>query len=159
MGAALGAQVPIRIGALDGQRRAADAGLVPRRRLDDLRLVALALGPAEIHAHQHLRPVRGVGPADAGAEREHRVAVVVWTGELCLERRVRDLIAERGEFALEVGLHRGIVGQRCELGQVGRASAERLPSIEACAQEADALQEPLRVLAIVPEIGTRGLRF
>jgi hypothetical protein len=37
----------------------------------------VALGPAQIHAKEHLRPVRGLGAAGSGADREERVATVV----------------------------------------------------------------------------------
>src|SRR5439155_15571458 len=51
VGAALRAEIAVRVRAVDGERCAADAGLVPWRRLDDFRLVPMPLRPAEIHAH------------------------------------------------------------------------------------------------------------
>jgi hypothetical protein len=56
-------------------------------------------------------------------------------------------------------VHRRIVRQRRELGEVGGALAKSLPAIETRAQEADALEDGLRVLPVVPEIGTRGVRL
>ena len=159
MRAAFGPQVPVRVRALDGERRAADTRLVAGRRVDDLRAIPVTLGPAQVHAHEHLRPVRGVGATDASADREHRVALVVRAGELRLERGFVDLLGQRAEVALKVGVHRRIVRQRRELGEIVDPPPEAVPSLDACAHQADALQDGLRALAIVPEIGTRRIRL
>jgi len=56
-------------------------------------------------------------------------------------------------------VHRRIVRQRRELGEIVHPAPEAVPSLDACAHEADALQDGLRALAIVPEIGTRRIRL
>jgi hypothetical protein len=56
-------------------------------------------------------------------------------------------------------VHRGVVGQRRELGEIGGSLAKSLPAIDARAQQADAFEDGLRALAVVPQIGTPGVRL
>src|SRR5438034_6600034 len=118
----------------------------------------MPLGPAEIHAHEHLRPIGCVGPADAGADREHRVALVVRARELRLEARLLDLIPEHGELAVDIGRKRRVVEGE-ELCEIVGAFGEPVPALDAWAQEAEPLQYLLRALSVVPEIRTRRLCF
>jgi hypothetical protein len=117
----------------------------------------VTLRPPQVHPHEHLRPVRGVGPADARAHREDRVALVVWTGELRLERRLRDLVGQGEELALEIGSDRRVLVERRKLGEVCGAPLERLPALELLAEQRDTLEQALGVIAVVPDVGTRGL--
>jgi len=114
------------------------------------------LRPAQVHPHEHLRPVRGVDAARARRDREHGISLVVRSGELRLERRLGDLVGERRELARDVGLE-GRVVERGELREIGRAPAEAVPALEAVAQRAGPLQGPLRALTVLPEVGARGL--
>jgi hypothetical protein len=82
------------------------------------------LGPAQVHAHEHLRPVRGIGPADAGGDGDDRVTLVIRTTELCFEARLVDLGDEVMQLTLEIGAEGGIFGHRRELRQVRRALAK-----------------------------------
>jgi hypothetical protein len=63
----------------------------------------MTLRPTQVHAEQHLGPVRGFRATGAGANREEGVAVVVLAGE-----------QERGAFATNIGLEG--VGIAIELG-------------------------------------------
>ena len=55
---------------LHHERRRLDAGLLGVGRVEDLGRVVVALGPAQVHPHQHLGPVGGVGAAGAGVDRD-----------------------------------------------------------------------------------------
>ena len=90
--AALHAEPAIREAAGDGDRGALDAGLLARLPVQDLRLEPVALAPAQVHALQHLRPVRGLGTAGARADRDDGVLGVVLAAE-----------EEEGPLALELG--------------------------------------------------------
>ena len=52
---------PVGVAAPDDERGRRDAGLLAGRGLVELDVEAPALGPAEVHAQQHLGPVLGVG--------------------------------------------------------------------------------------------------
>ena len=92
--AALGLERPVGVLAVDGDRGRLEARLLPRARLDDLGLEAASLGPAQVHAEEHLGPVLRVGAALAAVDRDERVAGVVLAGE---ER----VLLEPGQLALE----------------------------------------------------------
>ena len=79
--ALLGLDDAVRVVALERERGRLDARLLARRRLDQLGLVAAVLGPAQVHAQQHLGPVLGVGAAGAGRDLHERGAAVVLAGE------------------------------------------------------------------------------
>ena len=74
---ALGLEEAVGVLALRGERRRLQSGLLPRARLDELRLEAAILGPAEVHPQQHLRPVLSVGAAGARMDGDDGVAGVV----------------------------------------------------------------------------------
>ena len=100
--AALGLEEPVGVLALHGQRRRLEARLLPRARLDELGLEAAVVGPAQVHAEQHLGPVLRVGAARARVDRDDGVARVV----LAVEERVLlqplELAPERLELRLDV---------------------------------------------------------
>ena len=72
--ARFGLQPAIGILALDQQRGRFDARPLAFAFLDQLQLVAVALGPARVHAQQHRRPVLAFGAARAGMD--FQIAVV-----------------------------------------------------------------------------------
>ena len=76
MHAGLGEEQAVRVVAGDGERRALDAGLVAGLQVDDLALEAAALGPAQVHAQQHLGPVLRLGAARARMDRDDRVLAI-----------------------------------------------------------------------------------
>ena len=75
--AALGGEQAVGVLAAGDEGRRLEAGLVAGRGLLHLDLEAAPLGPAQVHAQEHLGPVLRVGAAGPGAHRDHRVAGVV----------------------------------------------------------------------------------
>ncbi len=74
MHAALGLEPAIGVGAGDPDRRRFDPGLLAAALFEPFDLVAVRLGPARIHAQQHLGPILRLGAAGAGMDLE--IAVV-----------------------------------------------------------------------------------
>ena len=84
--AALGLEVAVGVVAVHLEGDGLDAGLVAVEQVDLAHLEAHALGVADVHAVEHLRPVLRLGAARARVQREQGVAAVVFAVE------------QRGEF-------------------------------------------------------------
>jgi hypothetical protein len=87
---AFGLQIAIGILALDQDRRRLDSGLLARMMGDQLDLEPVALGPARVHAQEHLRPVLALGPAGPGIDLDIGIVGIGLSGE-----QRRDLVAVR----------------------------------------------------------------
>jgi hypothetical protein len=70
----------------------------------------VALGPAQVHPQQHLRPVGGFGAAGAGADRQDGRPVVMLAREQQGGALAAELGLERSGVAVELGLELGILG-------------------------------------------------
>ena len=88
--AGLGAQVAVRVVAVDLDRRALDARHFAGRFLEHLDLEALALAVAQVHAQQHRRPVLRLGAAGARLDVDEAVVRVHRIGEHAPEFEVGD---------------------------------------------------------------------
>ena len=154
----LGLQEAVGVLALDHDRGALDAGLFTVEVVEDLDLVALALGPAHVHPIEHGRPVHGLGAALAGVEGQDRVASVVLAGEQGLQV----LGLEVGLELLDIG--RDLVGhlvgavlvldaQLDHGDDVLEAGGHLLKAGDAVLELLGALEDLLRIVAVVPEIG------
>ena len=71
--AGLGAQPAVGVLTDDVHGRTLHAGNLAGGRLDDLGLEIVRLGPAQVHAQQHFRPVLRLGAAGAGLDIEKRI--------------------------------------------------------------------------------------
>ena len=110
-------------------------GLVARLEVDELALEAAALGPAQVHAQQHLGPVLRLGAAGAGVNRDDRVLAVVLAAEHLLGLAGVDLRRQLVERAPEV------VGDRLpRFGPFDQDVQDR----RACAAASRAAGRPLR---------------
>jgi hypothetical protein len=121
---ALGTQVTVGVAAADTHSDALEPGLLTFQLIKDLGREAVALGPAQVHAQQHLGPVSCLGPTGAGGNGQDRVVLVVLTGEQ--ERRSQAVKVGRQGLVLviEPGLERSIVrldSKLSKLAQVGGA--------------------------------------
>ena len=88
--------------AVDRERRALDPGLVAGLHVDHLALEAAPLGPAQIHAQEHLGPVLRLGPARAGMDGDDGVLTVVLAAEHLLRFTGLDFADQFVEPAREV---------------------------------------------------------
>jgi hypothetical protein len=121
----------------------------------------VALAPAQVHPLEHLRPVRRLGPARAGADRDHRVLRVVFAREQQQGPLPRELGGERvglrGDLGLGVGV-RGVGEQLVELLEVRDPLLETPPRLDLLAQALRLADDPLRAALVVPEPGLDGAR-
>ncbi len=74
--AGFGLEPAIGVEADDLDRGRLDPGLLAAGLLDPLHLVAVLLGPAQVHAEQHLGPVLGLGAARPGIDLEEGIVGV-----------------------------------------------------------------------------------
>ena len=131
----------------------------------DLGRVAVPLGPAQVHPHQHLGEVGGVDPAGLGADGDQRVALVVLAGQQRPDLEGADVAVE--VRPLGVGLDhelvrvgaRLLVDHLVERREVVQARAERLGPLEVGLLVGEVAGQLLRGLDVVPQVGRRDLRL
>ena len=160
MHAGLGLQPAIGVRAADLQRRRLDAGLLALALLQQLHLVAVLLGPAHVHAHQHLGPVLRLGAAGAGVDLDIAVVGVGLAGQQALDLAPLRLLGQRAQRRHAVGDHRRValgLGQLDQFERVGDLALQR------CARRrsrpASRLRSRIMLLrggGIVPEAGVLG---
>src|SRR5439155_1132722 len=148
--AALGGVEAVRVLAADAERRRLDARLLPRARLEQLDLEAALLGPAHLHAQDHLGPVLRVGAAGARVDRDERVAGVVAAAEEALLLEVLEAALDVAELLLDLA---GEVGVVAELDEVLDVALEPLELVELAADLGVLGVDLRRGLAVVPEAG------
>ena len=129
MHAGLGLQPAIGVGALDEDGCRFDAGLFARMLADDLDLVVAPLGPADIHALEHQRPVLAFGAAGAGVNLHIAVVGIGLAGEerlhLALMRFGPELLQCRLGFR-DDALIALLLAERHELDIVVELAARRV---------------------------------
>ena len=142
----------------DGRRL--DAGLLARGLLEILDLVAVLLGPARIHAQQHVGPVLALGAARAGMDLEIGVVRIGLARKQRLELAPRHLGLELLERLFGVGDGLLVLLGLAELDH-GELVVELLldaaDGAELVLERGALLHHALRALLVVPEIGVFGL--
>ncbi len=157
---ALGPQVAVGVAAGDLHSNALDAGLLARSHVQDGGAAAALLGPAQVHAQQHLRPVLGVGAARAGVDGQDGVPAVVLAGE---GQRQLHLLQSGGQL-VDVGGHGGgegfvvlRLGQVEQLQGLAGLSLRTAPGLHLLPGVGQAAHHLLRLVGVVPEAGAGGL--
>ena len=92
----------------DAKGSAADAGFYIVELIDDLRLEAVALGPAAVHTHEHFGPIAGFGSAGAGLDAQVGVAGVLCTAEHGPHLKRAERFLDGVQFAFEFRVKRGV---------------------------------------------------
>ena len=160
MDAGLGRQQAVGVLAGDGERGALEAGFVAGLIVDDLALEAAALGPAQVHAQQHLGPVLRLGAAGARVDRDDRVLAIVLAAEHLLDLAGLHFLVERVERLRELGVDRlAGLGPLDEHGEIVALLLERRDELAILLEPAAALQHLLRFGLVLPEIGRGGARL
>ena len=147
-------QKAIGVFALNGDGGGLDAGLVAVLVVQDLVDEAMALGPAGIHAVEHLGPVLGLGAAGAGVELQNGVGVVVLAGEQGGHPGLLHLLLQVRVLALQLLQDLGVVlllAHLAEGGQVLPAGDQLLLPGDFILQLLQAHLHLLGPLQIVPE--------
>jgi hypothetical protein len=119
------------------------------------------LGPAHIHAQQHLGPVLRLGAALAGLHLQEAVVAVRLAGKEALELALRRLLAQLGQGRLGLGGDRLIalgVGQLDEADGIVQLALEPAIAVDRTVEAVALAQQPLCLLRVVPEIGILGER-
>jgi hypothetical protein len=124
-------------------------------RLHQLRLEAVALRPAQVHAQQHLGPVLGLGAAGAGLNVQEGVGAIHVAREHAAELELADAPLE----AIQVGGH-GIQGVGIALlgGHLQQIGSVAQPGVQLLDGDHDLLQrhalatERLGTLGVGPDV-------
>ncbi len=104
-----------------------DAGLFAVLVVVHLGFEALLLGPAQIHAHQHLGPVLALGAARAGMHGDDGVERVGFAGKHGAGFELFIKCGQRLDVALEIGEHIFALARQLEVGvDVARAAHQLL---------------------------------
>jgi hypothetical protein len=142
-------------GAGDADRRGLDARLIADRLLEKLHRHAVFLGPEQVHAQEHLRPVLGISATRTGVDADERHVVRVWVVEEQIDLAAADLLLECAQLFLEVRGHRVVrlvLEHRRELSGVAGTLRQRFPRGQVIADSRGFLVERRGVARIVPEI-------
>ncbi len=142
-------------------RHALEAGLLAFLLVDDLGREPVALGPAQVHPEQHLRPVRRLGAAGAGADRQERRSLVVLAVEQQRGTLAEKVGLEGGRVAIELGLELRIgrfVEQLEGSKQIAGSVEKALPERDLVAQAVGLAEDLLGFALVVPEARFLGQR-
>ena len=122
---------------------------------DDLDLVVAPLGPADIHALKHLRPVLALGAAGAGMDLDIGVVGVCFAGEqrldLALMRFGPELLQRQFGFR-DDALIALLLAERNELDIVVELANETREAGERAVELLPLAHDALRARRVVPEI-------
>jgi len=157
--APLGPQPAIGPARLDGDRDALQAGRLAFLLVDDLGVEAMSLCPAQVHPEEHLGPVGRLRAARAGADREERGAIVVFTAEqegcpLAVEVE-GELLGIAGQLGLELGIGR-ILEEAGQLVNGDGPGLELAPGLDLGPQPVGFAKDLLGRAPVVPETGGEG---
>jgi hypothetical protein len=139
---------------VDDERRPLDPGLVAGEELVDLDVQALALGPPQVHAEQHLRPVLGFGATGTGVDRRDGIVLVVLAGEERRELESFDVDGELVDGPSEIPGHLGVALRREQFVHSPRVAEAAYEIVVAIELGADAGQPRGQLLCsswVVPE--------
>ena len=159
MHAVLGLEPAEGVAALDLDGRRLDAGLFARRLFEILDLVAVLLGPARIHAQQHVGPVLALGAARAGVDLEIGIVGVGLARQQRLELAPRHLGLELLErlFGVGDGLLVLLGLPQIDHGElVVQLLLDAADGAELILERGALLHQALRPLLVVPERGLFG---
>ncbi len=164
VGALLHRQRAVGIGGLDLEGGGFDAGLFGVGGLVDLGGEVVALGPAQVHPHQHLGEVGRVHPAGLGADGDQRLAGVIGAVEQRLHLEFTDGLLEFDQLGLDLGpglQHVGGVlialGHPPQHPGIVQPAAQVLHPAHLTLGVAQLRGHLLGVFRVVPELRVRGL--
>ena len=151
----LGAQPAVGMVAAHADGRALDACDLAGALIDDLGLDAVPVGPLQIHAQEHGRPVLRLRAAGTGLYVEKGAVRVHLAGEHPLELEPLHAGGELDRIALDLGGGAGIglVGRHLqELARVAQTAAQAIEIVDDFLELRALLTELLRPLRILPNI-------
>ena len=158
--ARLAFQVAIGVLALHHDGGAFQAGLVAVQVVQGGDFKAVALGPAVVHAEQHLGPVLGLSAAGTGVEGEDSVVLIVLAGKQGGQLHGGNLVFNGFNLLFGLVHQREVLGLVAHLDEghaVPGAALELLIGLVLPLEGGHALGDFLGLLHIVPEAGLGGL--
>ena len=134
-------------------------------RVEHLDRIVVLLGPADVHPHQHLGPVRRVHAARTRADVEQRLALVVLAGQQRADLHRLDVLVQL--LVLGVGLGFRFArpcsfffgGHLVEHRQVVEALPKLLDAAQLTLGVGQLAGDLLRPGLVVPQVGVGGLVF
>jgi hypothetical protein len=154
--AVLAAQRPERVGSADLEGGALQPGLLRVGGVEYLRRVAVPLRPPQVHAQEHLGPVRGVDPAGAGGELHDRLALVVLAGEQRPHLEAGDLPAELRQVLLDLGDQIRVLEVHAGLGVLEPAT-QALDAVDVGPHPGELARHALGPGLVAPQLRVTGL--
>ena len=158
--AVLALEPAIGIAALDLHGGRLEAGLLALGLLDPFDLVAVLLGPARVHAHEHVGPVLALGAAGAGMDLDVGIVGIGLARQQRLELASSDLGLELLERLFGLGDDLLIALGLAELDHgelVVELALDAADRGELVLERGALLHHALRALLVVPEVGIFGL--
>jgi hypothetical protein len=122
--------------------------------IEDVGLVAVALGPPQVHAHEHLRPVFGVGATCAGVNAQDRIRAIGRAAEHALDLGLPHARLDLRHLRRGVGEHAVVVLGGAELEvllEVGQLFGELRDELELRLGLRSLSQRLLGGFVVVPE--------
>ncbi|MCY1276206.1 hypothetical protein D9M70_248650 [compost metagenome] len=142
--------------ALDVHGGALDAGDFAFGQFDDGGVEAVLVGPAQVHAQQHVGPVLGLGAAGAGLDVQVGVVRVHLAAEHAAEFQLLEDLAQALDFGGDV-VHRAFVvlldRHVQQVAGVGQAAGEVVQGLDDLRQLGAFTAEVLGVFGVVPDVG------
>jgi len=155
----LSLQSPVDAVARDAGGDAAASRFLSGGAVYHLPCVAVLLGPAQVHAGQHVHPVAGLGAPGSGVDVDDGVVCIIRPGEelgqLLLRQPPRGL-GQRGLDLRRLGLGVLFFGQLGEGGEILGLTQELLKRLQLPLAPGDLGEQALRALAVLPEVRRGG---
>src|SRR5262249_28675439 len=149
--------IAIGVFSLDEYGDALDPRLLARQDVEDLRVKPLALGPAQVHAQEHLSPILRLGAACPRMNGENGVFLIVLAAEPTSPSLLRAGALEPSQRTSNLPRHRQLL---LGLGQIQhqrlllQSLLQALPAFDRLLQRGTPPHQLLRALGILPQIFT-----
>ncbi len=157
MHAVLALEVSVGEVTLDIYRARLDARLVTFEEVGNRGLVAMFLAIAQVHAHQHLRPVLALGAPRAGVDFQDHSHMVLLAAEHVAQLQGLDFGHRRGIHRVELGLlEQLLLVEIPAILQLIHSGLDFLVAVHPGLQVLDFLHLGLRLLGMLPEVRHMG---
>ena len=140
----------------DLERGTLDSGLLPRLPVQNFDVVPMPLGPAAIHAHQHLGPLLRLGAPRSRMNREDRAPLVVLALEHGSELQLVHPVLRSSQLSVPLLLEPGVrlfLQELRHLEELHRLPVDLRPRPEPALQARGFSHDLASVLRTTPEVG------
>ena len=137
------------------QRRALDAGHFAFGQFDDGGVEAVLVGPAQVHAQQHVGPVLGFGAARTGLDVEVAIVGVHLAAEHAAELQPFENLAQAVQFDDDIVDGALVVffdGHVEQVARIGQTAFELVEGLDHLRQHGALTPQILGVFGFVPDV-------